>query len=105
VSSFWAQEVAEPWLLVSLGAILPKRDRRMLSSWCAVVLGLFVVAAALAPWFWALPPLVLVAGFALTFSNTAANTLLQTTSAPAVRGQTISSTCSRSAAAWQPAAW
>jgi MFS family permease len=75
--------------LVLLG-ISPTRDRRTLSSWCAVVLGLFVAAAALAPWFWALPPLVLVAGFALTFSNTAANTLLQTTSAPAVRGQTVS---------------
>jgi predicted MFS family arabinose efflux permease len=75
--------------LVLLG-ISPKRDRRMLSSWCAIGLGVFVATAALTPWFWTLPPLVLLAGFALTFSNTAANSLLQSSGAPAVRGQTVS---------------
>ena len=68
----------------------PDRDRRRVSSWCAVGYGLTVAASALVPWFWGLPLLVMLAGFAMTVSNTAANTLLQTTGDPTLRGQTVS---------------
>ncbi len=78
-----------------LGAVLllgtdPDRDRRRLSSWCALGYGAVVIAAALDPWFWALPGLVLAGGLAMTMSNTAANTLIQATAAPELRGQTVS---------------
>jgi MFS family permease len=66
------------------------RDRRRLSSRSALGYGVLVVAVALAPWFWAIPPLVLAGGLAMTASNTAANTLIQATAAPALRGQTVS---------------
>lgn len=66
------------------------RDRRRLSSWCALGYGVIVVATALAPWFWAVPMLVLVGGLLMTTSNTAANTLIQATAVPALRGQTVS---------------
>ena len=78
-----------------LGAVVllgtsTKRDRRPLTSWCALGCGVIVLAAALDPWFWALPVLVLVGGLALTISNTGANTLIQATADPAVRGQAVS---------------
>jgi MFS family permease len=78
-----------------LGAILllgtdQIRDRRRLSTWCALGYAVVVTATALAPWFWALPGLVLLGGLLMTASNTAANTLIQATAAPALRGQTVS---------------
>ena len=78
-----------------LGAVLllgtdPDRDRRRLSSWCALGYGGVVIAAALDPWFLTLPVLVFVGGLAMTMSNTAANTLIQATAAPELRGQTVS---------------
>jgi predicted MFS family arabinose efflux permease len=45
---------------------------------------------ALNPWFWAMPPLLVLAGASMTISNTAANTLLQTTTSPHLLGQTVS---------------
>ena len=68
----------------------PARDRRKLASWCAIGHGVIVIAAALDPWFYALPALVLLGGLAMTTSNTSANTLIQSTAEPALRGQTVS---------------
>jgi len=75
--------------VVLLGATAVQ-DRRRISSWCALGYGVIVIATALAPWFWAVPALVLLGGLAMTTSNTAANTLIQATAAPAQRGQTVS---------------
>ena len=49
-----------------------------------------LVLAALNPWFWGLPPLLVLAGAAMTVSNTAANSLLQATAEPGLLGQTVS---------------
>jgi predicted MFS family arabinose efflux permease len=48
-----------------------------------------LVLAALVPWFWGLPALLLVAGVSTTVSNTAANVLLQRTAMPQLLGQTV----------------
>ena len=64
-------------------------NRRLLSSCFAVAYGAVLVLTALTPWFWALPPLLLLAGASMTVSNTSANTLLQG-SAGAHLGQTVS---------------
>ncbi len=78
-----------------LGAVVllgldPVRDRRPLASWCAIGCGALVIVASIQPWFELLPVLVLAVGFALTVSNTATNTLLQTTGPASRRGQTVS---------------
>ncbi len=75
---------------VALLGTAKARDRRRLSSRSALAYGVIVVAAALVPWFWAIPPLVLLGGLTMTASNTAANTLVQTTATPGLRGQTVS---------------
>ena len=64
-------------------------NRRVLSSCFAVAYGAVLVLTALTPWFWALPPLLMLAGASMTVSNTSANTLLQG-SAGAHLGQTVS---------------
>jgi predicted MFS family arabinose efflux permease len=66
------------------------RDRRRISSWFAQYHGPTLVLAALNPWFWGLPAVLALAGVAMTVSNTSANTLLQATSLPGLRGQTVS---------------
>jgi predicted MFS family arabinose efflux permease len=68
----------------------PKLDRRRLSSGLAIGYGAIVVLTALNPWFWAMPPLLVLAGASMTISNTAANSLLQATVSPHVLGQTVS---------------
>jgi MFS family permease len=65
-------------------------DRRRLSSRFALGYGLTLVLAALNPWFWGLPVLLVVAGAAMTVSNTAANSLLQATANRRLLGQTVS---------------
>ena len=65
-------------------------DRRQLSSGFAVGFGVLLMLTALTPWFWALPPLFVLAGAAMTVSNTAANSLLQATASPRLLGQTVS---------------
>ena len=65
-------------------------DRGKLSSSFALVYGAIVVLTALCPWFWGLLPLLVLAGAAMTVSNTAANTLLQATVAPHLLGKTVS---------------
>ena len=68
----------------------PGRDRRRLSSWSAAFYGLVLMLAALNPWFWGLPALLVLAGVSMSISNTSANSLLQATAVPALRGQTVS---------------
>lgn len=75
---------------VALLGVDAKRDRRRLSSWPAVLFGAVIVLVALDPWFWALPVLLGLAGLVMTISNTSANTHLQSTAPPALRGQTVS---------------
>jgi MFS family permease len=64
-------------------------DRRRLCSGSAIAHAVVVALAAVAPWFWALPALLVLAGASMTVSNTAANTLLQSTADPRVLGRTV----------------
>ena len=70
--------------------IAPGVDRRRLSSSFAAGYGVVLVLTALNPYFWGLPPLLVLAGAFMTLSNTAANTLLQATASPGMLGQTVS---------------
>ena len=65
-------------------------DQRRFSSMLATIYAVVVVLIAFDPWFWALPALLGVGGAAMTMSNTAANTLVQTTAHPRLLGQTVS---------------
>jgi MFS family permease len=71
-------------------ALDPARDGRAFSSACAALYGAAVLLAALNPWAWALPPLFVVAGIAMTASNATANTLLQSVAPVAIRGRSVS---------------
>jgi len=78
--------------LVSALALLtvdPRRDRRPISSGFAIAMGALVVLSAIAPWFWILPVLFVLAGMAMTASNTSANALLQLVAPERIRGQTV----------------
>jgi MFS family permease len=66
------------------------QDRRRWSTCLALGYGLTLVLIALIPAFWGLPPLMVLAGAAMTVSNTAANTLLQSTAPPRLLGQAAS---------------
>jgi predicted MFS family arabinose efflux permease len=68
----------------------PKVDRRYLSAAFAIGYGVVLVLTALAPWFKVLPLLFVLAGAAMTITNTSANTLLQATASPHLLGQTVS---------------
>jgi MFS family permease len=61
-----------------------------LSSWFAIAYGLIIMLAAVTPWFWSLPILLVLAGISMNVSNTSANTLLLTTAEPRLRGRTVS---------------
>ena len=71
-------------------SISPSVDRRRLSSGAALAYGAVLALAAVNPWFWGLPPLLVLAGAAMTMSNTASNALLQATADPRLLGQTVS---------------
>lgn len=71
-------------------SVSPSVDRRRLTSGFAITFAAILVLIAICPWFWALPPLLVLAGASMTVSNTAANTLLQTTADPHLLGQTVS---------------
>jgi len=71
-------------------ALVAGEDRRLLASRFAVAYGAVVMLAALDPWVSALAALLVGAGVAMTASNTLANTLLQRTVGPDLRGQTAS---------------
>lgn len=49
-----------------------------------------VALVALNPWYWGLPLLLVLAGIAMNVTNTAANSFLQLTASPRLRGQTVS---------------
>jgi MFS family permease len=66
------------------------QDRRRWSTGLALGYGLTLVLIALLPAFSGLPPLMVLAGAAMTVSNTAANTLLQSTAPPRLLGQAAS---------------
>lgn len=65
-------------------------DRRRIGAVFALVFGLVVVVTSLNRWFVLLPVLLVVAGAAMTISNTAMNALLQSTARPGLLGQTVS---------------
>jgi MFS family permease len=75
---------------LALLAIDPARDHRRISSLCALGYGAVVLLAGLDPWHWALPVLLVMAGFAMTVSNTSANTLLQASAPAHLLGRTVS---------------
>jgi len=75
---------------VALLGVDPARDRRRISSRAAVCYGATLVLVAANPWFWGLPALLAGAGLSMTVSNTSANTLLQATTLPRLRGRTAS---------------
>lgn len=75
---------------VALLGIDVQRDRRRLSSGFAASYGAIIALAAINPWSWGLPILLVFAGFAMSVSNTSANSLLQATVAASRRGRTIS---------------
>jgi predicted MFS family arabinose efflux permease len=70
--------------------ISPRVDARRLSSGFALAYAAVLVLTGLTPWFWAIPPLLVLAGGSMTISNTAANSLLQATADPRLLGQTVS---------------
>ncbi len=65
-------------------------DRRKLTAAFAVALAMTLMLVAYNRWFWALPVLLAIAGATTTVSNTAANSLLQSTADPKLLGQTVS---------------
>ena len=71
-------------------SVAPGVDRRRLSSGFALGYGAVLALTALDPWYWGLPPLLVLAGAFMTVSNTAANSLLQATASPQLLGQTVS---------------
>jgi predicted MFS family arabinose efflux permease len=68
----------------------PGADPRRASSGFALGYGAVLVLTALNPWFWAMPPLLVLAGASMTISNTAANSLLQAAASPRLLGRTVS---------------
>jgi predicted MFS family arabinose efflux permease len=74
----------------SLLSVPSSVDRRRLSSGFAIAFGVLLVLTALSPGYWAVPPLLVLAGASMTVSNIAANVLLQSTASPRLLGQTVS---------------
>ena len=74
----------------SLLSVPSSVDRRRVSSAFALSYACVLVAAALVPWFWALPPLLALAGASMTVSNTSANTILQSSASRRFLGKTVS---------------
>jgi predicted MFS family arabinose efflux permease len=75
---------------ISLLFVDAGRDRGPLAMCFAASYGVIVIAAALDPWLWALPAILVLAGIAMTIANTSANSLLQGTAPAHLRGQTVS---------------
>ncbi len=65
-------------------------DRRPMSSSFAVAYGVALVLVGLNPWNAALPVLLVGAGVTMSVANISADTLVQSTASPALRGQTVS---------------
>jgi MFS family permease len=75
---------------IGLLGVDQRRNRRRLSSGCAIGFGLAVVAAGLATSLWFLVATLVVAGVAMSVSNTSTNTLLQSAVTSHLRGQAVS---------------
>ena len=75
---------------IALLAVDHARDRRGISSSFALGYGLIVTLVALNPFLSGLTLLLALAGLSMTVSNTSANSLLQATALPRLRGQTAS---------------
>ena len=75
---------------IALLGVSASHDRRRLCSWSAAGYGLTFILAAMNPWLWGLPALLVLAGLLMSVGNTSANSLLQATTLPSLRGQTIS---------------
>ncbi len=75
---------------VALLAMDPGADHRTRSSRLAMLFGGLVIVAAVDPWLWTLPAITLLAGLAMTASNTLANTIVQQTAQAEHRGQAVS---------------
>ncbi len=71
-------------------SVPPGVDRRRLSAGFAIAYAAVIIASACNPWFWGMPPLFVLAGASMTVSNTAANSLLQSSASPRLLGQTVS---------------
>lgn len=87
LASFGAGGLLGAAALLGVG---PHVDRRRLSSYFAIGYGGVVVVTAFTPWFWAVPGLFVLAGAAMTISNTSANALLQASASPHLLGRTVS---------------
>jgi MFS family permease len=75
---------------VGLLGVDPARDRRAICAAFAVLYGVLIVAIALDPWALLLPVLFVVAGVAMSVTNTSANTYVQSAAAANLRGQAVS---------------
>lgn len=75
---------------IGLLGIPAKRDRRQLSTWFAAAYGLALVAVALNSSLSVLPGLLVLAGIAMSVTNTSTNTLVQTGTPESLRGRAVS---------------
>jgi MFS family permease len=66
------------------------RDRRWICVAFALLYGLILIAIALNPWAQVLPALLVLAGIAMSVTNTSANTFIQSAAATGLRGQAVS---------------
>jgi predicted MFS family arabinose efflux permease len=87
VVSFGAGGLVGATALLSVSASV---DRRRISSAFGIAFGVLLVLTALSRSYWMVPPLLVLAGAAMTVSNIASNVVLQTTSNPALLGRTVS---------------
>ena len=87
VASFGVGGLLGAAVLLAIPAAI---DRRWLSAGSAVGFGALLVLIALCPWFWTVVALFVLAGAAMTISNTAANSLVQTTTSPKLLGRAVS---------------
>lgn len=75
---------------IGLLGVGEQQDRRSMSSGFAMAYGVAVVLAAWTRSPWGMPLLFVLAGTAMTVSNASANSLLQASASPQIRGQTVS---------------
>ncbi len=75
---------------VGLLGVDPARDRRTICAAFAVLYGILLIAIAVNPWARVLPGLFVVAGVAMSVTNTSANTFVQSAAASNLRGQAVS---------------
>jgi len=87
VAAFGVGGLIGALILLGLG---PRVDRRRLSSGFAIAYAAVVALSAVSPWFWVIPPLLVLGGASMTISNTLANSVLQATADPRRLGQTVS---------------